>query len=99
MEDGSEKLLTDEGVTWVMWDSDSRRLFYTKTLDSGSHLYSFSLDTAEETVLVEDMQDLELFSVSPDGKHWAFEKHGGQDARILVLENFLPESTEASASR
>jgi len=99
--DGSERLLTEESSIRFGWDFDSRHVLYLKGPwgHDENRLYSLSLDTYEETVLVEDTQDLGFPAVSPDGKHWAFEQHGGQDARILVLENFLPESTEASASR
>ena len=65
-----------------------------------NRLYSFSLDTEEETVVVEDMKDLRLAAVSPDGKYWAFEHYPNtrRDARILVLENYLPESTDSPGS-
>ena len=54
-------------------------------------LYSFSLDTEEETVLVEDMENLHLTAVSPDGRYWALEVREQRDNLILALENFLPE--------
>ena len=54
-------------------------------------LYSFSLDTEEETVLVEDMENLNLTAVSPDGRYWALEVRGQRGTLILALENFLPE--------
>ena len=95
LEDGSEKLLKEGISISLTWDFDSRHLFYKK----GSwgvvenRMYSFSIETEEETVLVDDMQELQLVSVSPDGKYWGLQ-NGPQDrdSRIWVLENFLPES-------
>ena len=92
LEDGSERLLTEEGSSFgglFVWDSDSRHLMYRKSGDP--RLYSFSLDTEEETVLVEDMENLNLTAVSPDGRYWALEVRGQRDTLILALENFLPE--------
>ena len=107
MEDGSEKLLTDQVGFFAIWDFDSRQLFYHKVEDEfeprccgrENRLYSFSLDTEEETVLVDDMKDLLLVAVSSDGKYWALSERGAYDTHIWVLENFLPESTELSLSR
>jgi Tol biopolymer transport system component len=102
LETGSEKVLR-EGISFhFVWDSDSRHVFYKKG-DWGpeeNRLYSFSIDTEEETILVDDMEDLDLVSVSPDGKLWALENSvADRDSRIWVLENFLPESTEQLAAR
>ena len=99
LEDGSEKRLV-EGVGFHFgWDFDSRHLFYEKGEDE-NRLYSLSIDTEEETVLVDDMQGLNLISVSPDGKYWALQTRASdRDYSIWVLENFLPESTEQTASR
>jgi len=93
LEDGSEKLLKEGIRMGVVWDFDSRHLFYRKPKED-NRLYYFSIETEEETVLVDDMQDLGIPRVSPDGKYWVFEKQGGQESRIWVLENFLPESPE-----
>jgi len=96
--DGSEKRLAGPAISsFVVWEADSRRLFYLKWDDT--RLYSFSLDTEEETVLVEDMKDLIPEAASPDGKYWAFENRGVWDEHIWVLENFLPERADVSASR
>ncbi len=97
LEDGSEKVFTVQGLERFLWDFDSRHLLYRK---GENRLYSFSLDTEEETVVVEDMKDLRLAAVSPDGKYWAFEHYPNtrRDARILVLENYLPESTDSPGS-
>ena len=104
LEDGSEKLLTEGIGPFLVWDFDSRHLFYRKVEDEQARsqspqLYYFSIDTEEETVLVDDMQDLGLPRVSPDGKYWVFEKQGGQERRIWVLEDFLPESPESPESK
>ena len=99
LEDGSERRLKVSQVgAFIAWDFDSRHLFYQKSEDNSS-LYSFSLDTEEETLLVEDMKDLTLNSVSPDGRHLGFTNQGPWDERVWVLENFLPESTEQVGSR
>ena len=98
LEDGSERLLTEGQINrFFTWDFDSRHLLYRKFEDDRQ--YSFSLDTEEETVLVEDMQDFGLAAVSPDGQYWALQNRGRENARILVLENFLPGSNEQTASR
>ena len=93
LEDGSERLLTEKdgpfGSFSFVWDHDSRHLMYRKSGDP--RLYSFSLDTEEETVLVEDMENLNLTAVSSDGSYWALEVRGQRDTLILALENFLPE--------
>lgn len=102
LEDGSDKVLidqprTDRAPIWagrVVWDFDSGHLLYRRV--GGDRLYSFSLETEEETLLVEDMQGFALFSVSPDGKHWALRKLANEQSTIWVLENFLPERTAAS---
>ena len=99
LEDGSDQVLTALALTpiWaarVVWDFDSGHLLYRKV--GGDRLYSFSLETEEETLLVEDMQGFDLFSVSPDGKHWALRKLNSEQSLIWVLENFLPESPETS---
>ena len=101
LEDGSERLLTEESSFRFGWDFDSRHVLYMKGRwdNDENRLYSLSIDTDEETVLVEDTQDLGFPSVSPDGKYWAREKRQGEDSRILVLENFLPDNTEQTASR
>ncbi len=99
LEDGSEKLLREGISIRFGWDFDSRHVWYRKMERgekgpvSSPELYRFSLDTEEETVLVEDMKELDLVTVSPDGKYWALQ-NGDQDrdSRIWVLENFLPES-------
>ena len=93
-EDGSDQVLTALARTpiygaRVVWDFDSRHLLYRKV--GGDRLYSFSLETEEETLLVEDMQGFGLSSVSPDGKHWALRKLASEQSLIWVLENFLPE--------
>ena len=98
LEDGSERLLTEGRINrFFTRDFDSRHLLYRKSEDDRQH--SFSLDTEEETVLVEDMQDFGLAAVSPDGQYWALQNRGRENARILVLENFLPGSNEQTASR
>ena len=96
--DGREKALAGPMISsFVVWEADSRRLVYLKWNDT--RLYSFSLDTEEETVLVEDMKDLIPKAASPDGQYWAFENRGVWDEHIWVLENFLPERADVSASR
>jgi Tol biopolymer transport system component len=99
LEDGSEKVLR-EGISFRFgWDFDSRHVLYEKREDE-NRLYSFSIDTEEETVLVDDMQGFSFVSVSPDGKYWALQTSAtDRDQRIWVLENFLPEGTEQTASR
>ena len=101
LEDGSEKSLTVEGTVQELghfqWDFDSRYLLYRK-IEDDKRLYSLSVDTEEEMVVVEDMQDFRLAAVSPDGKYWAFGTFR-RDARIMVLENFLPESPAPVASQ
>ena len=98
LSDGSEKRLAGPAISsFVVWEADSRRLFYLKWDDT--RLYSYSLDTEEETVLVEDMKDLIPKAASPDGQYWAFENRGVWDEHIWVLENFLPERADVSASR
>ena len=104
--DGSEQLLREDQIDnhRIVWDFDSRHLFYRK-LNDENRLYRFSIDTGEEAVLLADLKGLELFSVSPDGKYWAFENRqsganpNGRVARIWVLENFLPQSKEQLAGR
>ena len=93
LEDGSEKLFTVQfrGLVRFRWDFDSRHLLYRKSEDD-KRLYSFSIDTEEETV-VEDMQGFRLPVVSPDGRFWALGTRQ-RDSRIMALENFLPERTE-----
>jgi hypothetical protein len=60
-------------------------------------LYSLSIDTGEETVLIDDLGLLNLAAVSPDGTYWAFQTGPvDRDSRILVLEHFLPEDEAAS---
>ena len=91
LDDGSERLLKEVKITpFIRWDFDSRHLFYRKA-DDEKPLYRFSIETGEETVVVEDMQDLGLVSVSPGGKYWALQKRGAEQTRIWALENFLPE--------
>jgi TolB protein len=97
LEDGSEKVLREGISIRFGWDFDSRQVFYKKD-DGDSRLYSLSIDTNEEMVLVDDMGDLDLVSVSPDGRYWALH-NGDRDSRIWVLENFLPEGTEQIAAR
>lgn len=100
LEDGSDKVLIDQAdqaltnrapiwASRVVWDFDSRHLLYRRV--GGDRLYSFSLETEEETLLVEDMQGFDILSVSPDGKHWALRKLAREQSLIWVLENFLPE--------
>ena len=94
LEDGSDRLLTEESSFRFGWDFDSRRVFYMKgewNTDE-ERLYSMSLETGEETVLVEDMQGFVFFSASPDGKYWGLGRFGSRAARVWALENFLPES-------
>ncbi|TDI23213.1 MAG: hypothetical protein E2P06_10385 [Acidobacteria bacterium] len=101
LEDGSEKLV-GEGISFVFgWDFDSRHLLYRRGVwgPDDKRLYSFSLDTEEEAVLVEDMKDLHLAAVSPDGKYWALGRRGQRNTRILALENFLPASPAAVAGQ
>ena len=93
MEDGSENLLTKRISPFIAWDFDSRHLLLPKSRGragalSESELYYYSIDTEEEMVLVDDLQDLGLPHVSPDGKYWAFQHTQAQDGRIWVLENF-----------
>ena len=95
--DGSEKRLAGPAIRSVVWEADSRRLVYLKWGDT--RLYSFSLDTEEETVLVEDMKDLVPKAATPDGKYWAFTNQGEWDEHLWVLENFLPARADVSASR
>ena len=101
LEDGSEKLV-GEGISFVFgWDFDSSHLLYRRGVwgPDDKRLYSFSLDTEEETVLVEDMKGLHLSAVSPDGKYWALGRRGQRNTRILALENFLPASPAPIASQ
>jgi hypothetical protein len=82
--------------TRAVWDFDSRHVFFRK-IEEGScclespPLYSLFLDTGEETVLVDDLGDFRLAAVSPNGKSWALQD-GKTDERLMVLENFLPDS-------
>ena len=101
--DGRERQL-GVGLSRPVWDFDSRHVFFQKMNDEGTWhnppLYSVSLDTGEETLLVEDMQDFTLAAVSPDGKYWALQNWGaGRDQRTMVLENFLPKSPAPIASQ
>ena len=101
LKDGREKLLTEAHpmAYSIVWDFDSRHLLYRKAKDE-NRLYRFSIETGEEAVLLADMKGLDLHAVSPDGKYLAFvNHHEQQDARIWVLENFLPVSEEQRARR
>jgi hypothetical protein len=40
---------------------------------------------------VDDLGDFRLAAVSPNGKSWALQD-GKTDERLMVLENFLPDS-------
>ena len=94
--DGRERQLAVG--TRAIWDFDSRRVFFRK-IEEGTccvqrpRLYSLSLDTGEETVLVDDMKNFRLAAVSPDGQYWALQNNvDDRDLRVMVLENFLPAS-------
>ena len=94
--DGRERQLA-VGRRFV-WDFASRRVLFRKIAEgpcceNSPPLYSVSLDTGEETVLVGDMKDFRLAAVSPDGTYWALQNdNNNRDLRMMVLENFLPES-------
>ena len=98
LKDGNEKLLKESQIEGIVWGFDSRHLFYRKKKDE-IHLYHYSIETGEEAALLADLKGLDLHSVSPDGKYWAFQNRQQTDTRIWVLENFLPESKEQIASR
>ena len=101
LEDGSERLLTEGLINFLVRDFDSRHLLYRKFEDDRQ--YSFSLDTEEETVLVEDMQDFGLAAVSPDGQYWALQNRGRENARIFVSDSAsigsFPSDDACSQSR
>ncbi|MDA2927191.1 tetratricopeptide repeat protein [Acidobacteria bacterium AH-259-G07] len=98
LKDGSEKLLKEGQIGHqIVWDFDSRHLFYRKVKDE-KRLYRFSIETGEEAIFLADLKGLNLSAVSPDGKYLAFQNNQS-DIRIWVLENFLPESKEQIASR
>ena len=103
LRDGRERQL---GVgRRAIWDSDSRHVFLRRSEEgtccsNGPRLYSLSLDTGEETVLVEDMKNFRLAAVSPDGQYWALQNDAeNRDLRMMVLENFLPASPAPVASQ
>ena len=100
LEDGSDTLLTEESSFRFGWDFDSRHVLYMKGRwgHDDNRLYSLSLDTGEETLLVDDMQDFNLAAVSPDGKYWA-RQNGDRDSRMMVLEHFLPAIDDEIARR
>ena len=100
--DGSEKLLAEGISIRFGWDYDSRHALYEKGAlgSEDDRLYSVSINTGEETVLIDDLGPLNLAAVSPDGTYWAFQSRDtDRDSRILVLEHFLPEDEDAARGR
>jgi len=73
-------------------------MLYTRGPDA-NRLYSLSIDTGEERVLVDDLQGLELQAVSADGKHWAFERNDDVGSKVWILEHFLPETSPTTSGR
>ena len=100
--DGKEKLLAEGISIRFGWDYDSRHALYRKGAlgSEDDRLYSLSINTGEETVLIDHLGPLNLAAVSPDGTYWAFQSgDGDRDSRVLVLEHFLPEDEDAARER
>ena len=95
---GDTVLARDVNRLGLRWDADSRHILYTRGRGE-NRLYSFSIDTGEETVLVEDLQGYRLQAVSADGKHWVFDRNGDVGSKIWILEHFLPETSPTSSGR
>lgn len=94
--DGSEKVLqVSQDFVNLVWDFDSRHVFYRK--GQGEHLYRCSIETGTEEVFLETPKGI-LRSVSPDGKYLAFQTRA-RDVRIWVVENFLPKGNHQIATR
>ncbi len=82
----------------LVWDFDSRHIFYQKPMGP-PQLYRMSLETGEEVVFLEDCKDFWIASVSPDGKLFALQSKKPAEARIWVVENFLPKAKAQVAGR
>ncbi len=99
MAGGGDRVLA-RGVNGLglRWDADSRHMLYTRGPDE-NRLYSLSIDTGEETVLVDDLQGYRLQAVSADGKHWAFQRNADVGSKVWILEHFLPETSPTTSGR
>ena len=98
LSDGNERVIKKAVSTGSLaWDYDSRHIFYNKRHDE-QRLYRCSIETGAEEVFLEDAKDFRITSTSSDGKHIAFTT-GGYDARIWVMEHFLPKVKTELAAR
>ena len=95
---GDTVLARDVNRPGLRWDADSRHMLYTRGRGA-NRLYSFSIDTGEETVLVDDLQGYRLQAVSADGKHWAFDRNEDVGSKVWILEHFLPETSPTTSGR
>ncbi len=101
--DGSDRILkTDLIASFIIWDFDSQHVLYKKTIKKGKDeqtLYRYSIENGNEEILLKDCKDCQNPAPSPDGKYLAFQKQR-YDARIFVLENFLPKArAQVAAAR
>ncbi len=81
----------------ITWDYDSRHIFYKKG-GNDQRLYRCSIETGAEEVFLEDAKALAIPFASFDAQHIAFQTSSG-DARIWVMEHFLPKAKTELAGR
>jgi Tol biopolymer transport system component len=101
LEDGGVTPLKEGVAIRFGWGSDDRHVLYEKgpVGREDDHLYSLSIDTGEEGILVDDMGPLNLAAVSLDGKRWALQNNDlDRDWRIWALDGFLPRDAGPFAS-
>jgi Tol biopolymer transport system component len=98
LSDGNERLIK-EAVSRpvVVWDYDSRHIFYKKK-DDERRIYRCSIDAGVEEVFLEDAERFSVPYASFDAKHIAFQTGFG-DSRIWLVENFLPKAKPELAAR
>jgi len=93
---GNDRMMKKVARNTFAWDYDSRHIFYKK-IGHDQRLYRSSIETGIEEVFLEDLKRSPAYA-SFDARHIAFQTGFG-DARIWVVENFLPKAKPELAAR
>jgi Tol biopolymer transport system component len=88
--------------TWLDWTPDSQSIIFSRRIDesksgvSGWGLYRVSIDGGDPEFLGISSTYISDFDFHPDGKHLAFASYGPEwkEAKLWVMENFLPKEAE-----